>query len=196
MKRKHKDTAPLVPETAAQDPETAQSYAEQQDEILDTWQMAHAKELRSILLGDLVRFEDGTYGAGSAMWRTRFGFGDGALETLLFGITERWRLYDTSLRDHRKAVYHVGKLMEKVGKPLVLQTVPGTVAVYMKSVFFRPVILMFEDAPVEKGHRELVLHAYCGQSLFAALSIRRAIARFNAVLPKQIYPKRIENEQK
>ncbi len=161
----------------------------EQERILQTWQKAHVKELRSILLGNIVQYKDDLYVAGSAMWRSRFGFGDGALETLFFGLTERWLPYTTTLRNHTKALYHVTKqIMPKIGMPLLLQTVPGTAAVYMKSPFFRPVILMFEDKEVMEGHKELILHAYCGRSLLSGISIRRAIARFNAELPKQIFP--------
>ena len=193
MKNKYDSDAPLgadVPEQISEtEEEQEKAYEQEQDALLRTWQKAHVRELRSILLGNLVQYEDGVYGAGNLM--SRFGLGDGAPETLMFGITERWMPYGTTLRNHTKAVAHVGKLMQKIGKPLVLQTIPDTAAVYVKSIFFRPVILMFEDKEVAEGQKELILHGYCGRSLLSGLSIRRAVNRLNVLLPKQIYPRQM-----
>ncbi len=190
MGNKRKGGAPQEPRMSEPMPGTAQeqeeAYEQEQDALLRTWQRAHVRELRSILLGNLVQYEDGVFGAGNVI--SRFGLGDGASQTLLFGITERCLPYGTTLRDHSKAVRHVGKLMQEIGMPLVLETVPDTAAVYIKSIFFRPVILMLEDKAVAEGKKELILHAYCGRSLLAGASIRRAVSRLDARLPKQIYP--------
>ena len=178
-----------------EDTEPAEQEEQQEQdpaELLKAWQKEHRTEIKYILLGNLTQLEDGKYAVSGKSWITRVGLADGAQEALIFGITERWVPYETKYRNHTQAVYQAGKVMSRIGKPLVIQTVPEGAAVYVKGLIFRPVVLLFEDRSISEDERQLVLHAYCGRSLLAGWAIRRAINRFNRELPRQLFPKGAE----
>ncbi len=163
---------------------------------LKAWQKEHRAEIKYILLGNLTQLENGKYTVSGSSWFTPLGAANGAQEMLLFGITERWVPYETTFRNHTKAVFQAEAAMKRIGVPLVMKTVPEGAAVFIKGLIFPPVVLLFEDRSISEKKRQLVLHAYCGRSLFAGWTIRRAMKRFNRELPRQVFPEGAAPEPK
>ena len=150
-------------------------------------QKERRKEIKHILLGNFVVFEDGSYGAGNGAWVTPFGFGDGAQGTILLGVGEKQIRYGSSLRNSTKVMYQVLNHMKKIARRLILVTAPEAAACYVRSLIFRPVVLLFEEANDGENQMEFVLHAYCSRSIFSFLAVRQAVKRFERGLPKQIF---------
>lgn len=173
-------------ETIAESPEELEN---QQISLEKAWQKEHKKEIKRILLGNLIPYEDGTYGAGNGILLTSNGVADGAQAAMLWGITEQCFLYDVPPENHIKAVYHVSKIMKKLGKPLTIRTIPDSSACYVRNLPLEPVVLLFEDREMPDGQKLLILHAYCGRGLFSWLAIKRAVKVFEEKLPKHIFTK-------
>ena len=171
------------------DPESSQSETDSETEAADAETPAglqkkeRKKEIRNILLGNFVVYEDGSYGAGSHSFVTPFGFGDGAQETIFFGISQRQFRYETTFRNRTKALYQVLKSMRDVGRRLILQTAPEAAVCYIKSYIFRPVVLAFE---AEEDQKQFRLTAYCSRSLFSFLSVIHAVHKLDKKLPEGI----------
>lgn len=178
-----------IPEEA---PEEEQEEEEPREEELIKQLLAERKkEIRNILLGNFVIYADGSYGAGNSAWVTPFGFGDGAQEAIFFGISHRKYHYTSTFRNEIKTLYQVEKSMQDVGRRLNLLTAPEADTCYVKSVFFRPVVLSFEKDKDEKdkdenGKPQFILHAYTSRSLTSFLAVKRAVSRFEKALPKQV----------
>lgn len=142
----------------------------------------HRHEIKKLLMGNLARREDGKCELRNELWVTPWGVGDGALETLLFGVSRRKYKFETSLRNHTQALYQSEKAMHDIGSVLYMHSAPELNACYIRSIGFRPVILAFDE---EDG--ELVLRAYSGRAPLTFLSIMHAVSRFEKALPSQIY---------
>ena len=128
----------------------------------------------------------GKFSAGSARLVTPFGVGDGARETIMFGVKEKKYLYTTALKNNRQAIFQASKAMSDIGRALILETAPDAAVCYVKSYVFRPVVLIFEEREDDKGDLRLVLSAYCGRSPIAIIPIARAVSRFNKQLTDDI----------
>lgn len=147
---------------------------------------ARRDEVKRILLGNLVPNDDGVFTAGSGFWVTPFGVGDGAHETIAYGVKETCVLYRTTLKNNKQAIYKASNAMADIGRRVRLDTAPNAAVCYIKSYIFRPVVLVFEEGENLEGETRLVLHAYTGRSLFAFVSVSRAVKLFDAALPDEI----------
>ncbi len=144
------------------------------------------REIRNILLGNMVVLSDGRITAGSGCWITRNGFGDGAFSTIVFGVKEKKYYYSTGLKNATQAVYRATEAMSNIGRELYLDCAPKSRVCYVKSILFKPVVLVFENVKNADGSDKLELRTYCGRSPFAFFSVMRAVARFNKALPDEI----------
>ena len=144
------------------------------------------KDIKSILMGNLVKTENGRYTAGQSRFITPYGIADNAQLVLFFGVTERRYFYKTSLRNNTQALFQAEKAMSKIGRLVELESAPDSAVCYLKSIIFRPVVLVFEECREKDDTKQLCLRAFCGRSLFAFLPLMRAAARVEKVMPKQI----------
>ncbi|MBR5165878.1 MAG: hypothetical protein IKW87_10050 [Ruminococcus sp.] len=144
----------------------------------------HRHEIKKLLMGNLMRREDGKAELRNELWVTPWGVGDGAVETLIFGVSQRRYVFDTSLRNKTQAVYQSEKTMRDIGNVLYMHSAPELRACYVRRFGFRPVILAFD---IEED--ELVLRAYSGRAPLTFLSIMHAVSLFEKALPSQIYRK-------
>ena len=60
------------------EPESDEDAEPDEETLRKLQKKERRKEIRHILLGNFVVFEDGSYGAGNGAWVTPFGFSDGA----------------------------------------------------------------------------------------------------------------------
>lgn len=141
-------------------------------------------EIKKLLMGNLKRRDDGKSELRNELWVTPWGVGDGALETLVFGVSKRKYRFGTSLRNKTQAVFQSEKAMRDIGNVLYMHSAPELKACYIRRVGFRPVILTFavED-------EELILRAYSGRAPLTFISIMHAVSMFEKALPSQIYRK-------
>ena len=171
------------------------SGEEQNEETLTEEQLrelfleARTREIREVLLGNLVQGEDLRLSVREDRFVTPWGIEDGATETLLFGIMCRTYYYETTLKNNAQALFRVGKAMQDVGRGLNLVTAPNMAACMVKSLLFRPVVLVFEEMEDEDGKPALMLHAYCSRTLTSLIPIARAVSRLEKYLPEQVYRK-------
>lgn len=145
-------------------------------------------EIRNVLLGNFSIDEQGRLCSGSGGWVTPFGFGDGAQQTIAFGVKHKTFLYRTKYKNNQQAVFNASKAMADIGRQLYLETAPDAAVCYVKSMFFRPVVLIFEERKLDDGSTRLELSAHCGRSPIAIIPVLRAVARFNKALPEEIVP--------
>ncbi len=146
---------------------------------------ARKNEVKHILLGNFTLSSGGALSAGSGRWITPFGVGDGAGNTIVYGMTEKTFYYKTSLKNNQQAVYRVTKAMADIGRRLSLETAPDAAVCYIKSLVFRPVVLIFEEYGND-DNGGLKLSAYCSRSPLSFAAIFRALSRFESVLPEEI----------
>ena len=142
------------------------------------------RELKHILLGSYRTLDDGRLISGGEALMPRQGFADGAVSILLFGITDKRYKYLSDKNNPAQAKYAALKAMKNIGREIVLSYAPDAKACYVKGIFFRSVILVFDEAD---GSRHLELHAYCGRSLMTFFSVRRAVSKFDRQLPDNVH---------
>ena len=162
-------------------------------------------EVRKILLNNLVLRDDKRLAAGGNARVTLWGAGEGTAETVLMGVTHKAYPFETTYSNNRQAVHQVSEAMKDIGRGLYLETAADAAACLVKNFFFRPVVLIFEEAREEEASGEtgsakkaeagLVLNAYCGRALNARLSIRHALSALEKALPKQVKRIRPEKEE-
>ncbi|GEM_PF-5051378 len=145
-----------------------------------------SKEIRHILIGSYFTLEDGRMASGGGKWMSPLGVGDGASSALLFGIKMKRYHYGTRMKSNKQALFAVKKAMKNIGRELALDTAPNTSSCYVRSLLFRPVVLVFEEISLSDGTAHLELQAYCGRSIFSFFSIRRAVSRLDKELPENI----------
>lgn len=158
-----------------------------EEQLRELFLEARTREIREVLLGNLVQGEDKRLAVREELFSTPWGIEDGAAETLLFGIMCRTFHYETTLRNHAQAIFRVGKAMQDIGRGLDLITAPDMAACMVKSLLFRPVVLVFEEMNSEEGKPELLLHAYCGRAVTSPITITRAVSRFEKSLPPEVF---------
>ena len=141
------------------------------------------KEIKRILLGSMTRTQEGHFLSGNGAMTMPYGFRDGSLSVLLFGIKDKSYRYETTFRNTTQALYQTKKAMQDIGHIIELEAAPDSAVCLVSSFVLRPVVLLFEECSVNK---ELVLHVYCGRSMLSFIAVRRALSRFEKALPKQI----------
>lgn len=145
------------------------------------------RELKHILLGSYRTLEDGRMVSGGEALIPRQGFMDGAVSILLLGITDKRYKYLSDKNNPTQAKYAALNAMKNIGRELVLSYAPDAKACYVRGIFFRSVILVFDEEPEADGSRQLELHAYCGRSLMTFFSVRRAVSKFDRQLPDNVH---------
>ncbi len=144
------------------------------------------REIKHILVGSYFTLDDGRMASGGGKWISPLGVGDGAGPAILRGVKDKRYRYSTRLKNNKQALYNVSKAMKNIGRELALECAPDAKACYIKSVMFRPVVLLFEEIKEEDGSAHLELHAYCARSLFSFFSVSRAVSRLDKQLPDTI----------
>ena len=144
---------------------------------------AKLREVKKLLLGKMIRGENGNMTAADGTASMPFGFREGAMRVMILGISHRVYPMETTFRNNTQAIYNTVKSMQNIGRIVDMETAPGAAVCYVSSPVFRPVVLILEEAGEEK---QLVLRAMCGRSPLAFLAARRAVSRLEKVLPKQV----------
>ena len=157
-----------------------------EEELEELEQKLFKKEIRQVLLGNFVVYEDGSYGAGNGSWVSAFGFNDGALRTIYYGISRKQYPYTSVVKNNTKILFDVLRAMKKIGRRLIFVTESEYPACYIKSYIFRPVVLLFVPVSNDKHNTRFMLRAYCSRGLLSFLSIRRAVSRFDKEIPSQL----------
>lgn len=127
------------------------------------------KEIRSILLGKLVRTEDRVWTVAPEGTRIPFqGMSDGSGDVRLFGITCRQRSYRAE--ENLDELFSAARdSLEEIGKPLRLKSAPRAAACLYRSLLTAPVLLVLEE-----GKKTLTLSAYTGRAIMAGFSCSTA----------------------
>ena len=144
------------------------------------------KEIRHILMGSYFTLQDGRLASGGGKWISPLGVGDVAGSALLLGIKDKRYRYNSRLKASKQTFFAVTKAMSNIGRALSLDCAPDAAACYIKGGVFRPAVLVFEEVALEDNSKYLELNAYCGRSVFAFLSLRRAVSKFDKELPDTI----------
>ncbi len=144
------------------------------------------RELKHILLGSYFTLEDGRMASGGGKWMSPLGLGEGAGSTIFLGVKAKRYRYNTRLKSNRQALFAVSKAMSNIGRAIALDCAPDALACYVKSLVYRPVILVFEEVTLEDNSTYLELNAYSGRSPLAFISIRRTVSKFDKELPDTI----------
>ncbi|WP_028505332.1 hypothetical protein [Ruminococcus sp. FC2018] len=144
------------------------------------------REIKHILVGSYFTLDDGRMASGGGKWVSPLGVGDGAGSALLLGIKDKSFRYSTRLKNSTQVLHGVSKAMKDIGRELSLDCAADARACYIKSVVFRPVVLLFEEVIEQDRSSHFELHAYCGRSPLSFLSIRRAVSRLDKQLPDTI----------
>ena len=154
------------------------------------------QEIKSVLLGNVMLTEDGRY---MSMTDEDFvmpvGIHDGAGAVLFLGLGRMVRLIDTK-RGEEETLEAAFMAMRNIGRGLILQGQPDTVACYLKYIFGRPSVLTFEYVDGQP-----ILTAWTGRGLTGWLSNYRSIRAFKKQLPEDITistekPKKPEKPEK
>ena len=76
--------------------------------------------------------------------------------------------------------------MGDIGRGLVLETIPDSAVCYVKSVVFRPVVLVFEEKDDLGDSGRFTLSAYSSRSPIAFVALFRAVSKLDKALPEEI----------
>ena len=140
------------------------------------------KEIRDVLLGKTMILEDGRLSSlGPEDFIMARGIGDGAGAVRFFGVGNRSRLLESELTK-KKIMKRVQKCMGEIGRGLVLQEQPETLACFFRFILTKPAVLTFrfvEEKPV--------VTAWAARGLTGWISTLRALAIFRKQLPDTIW---------
>ena len=141
------------------------------------------REIREILLGRTELEDDGMLSAVPAGQVHLFqGVSDGAWGVRIFGVTSRTLPLKTGLsREDAPAV--VRKIMQDLGRGLLLRETPEAVACLIRYVLTKPAVLVFRYTDAGP-----VVSACAVRGFMGAISRRRALAAFARHLPEEIKP--------
>lgn len=142
-------------------------------------------ELKRLVMSDLRQNADGSLSSGRGLILTPYGFGDGAMNVMIFGIKDRKFRYRSTLKNQTQNYYQISKAMQKTGHIVSMDTAPDAAVCYVRHIVLRPVVLFYENDS-ETDINNVVIHAYCGRLPLAFLAVRQAVKRFEKELPKQI----------
>ena len=141
------------------------------------------KEIRDILLGRIVRLEDGLWAAAPAGTQVPFyGARDGAVDVRLFGVTYRSDCCQTEGMEPSIAFAAAETALNSMGRPMRLRSMPERKACLYAPYWIAPVLLTIE----QDGNR-LWLTAYTGKSmLIGRFRCRIALWILERRLPEDI----------
>ncbi|SDB50708.1 hypothetical protein SAMN02910298_02579 [Pseudobutyrivibrio sp. YE44] len=139
-------------------------------------------EIKKVLLNNLVLTDDKRLAVGPDFRITLWGVGDGAGATMVLGVKKKAYLMESEYTSNTQTIYKATEAMKDIGRLLKLEEAPDSASALVRHVFFRPVVLVLEEVPVneeeiEASHNELVLSAYCGRAPLAGLSIKHALSK-------------------
>ena len=139
------------------------------------------KEIRSILLGRTKLTDDGKIAMRvPGEFALSYGVADGASAIRFLGVARRSAAYTT--KSSKKNVMKAATVaMSNIGRGVVLNEQPDTVACLIRYVLTKPVLLSFrfvDEIPV--------LTVWSARTVTGLLSLRRAIRAFEKELPKNI----------
>lgn len=138
------------------------------------------QEIRRVLMGRTMPTEDGRLIAmEKGQGRIPIGISDGAGAACFLGICKKARRLKVSCAAP-KARELALKVMQDVGREVVLPEQPQAAACLIRYLLTRPAVLVFayqDDLPV--------LTAWTGRGLTGWISLRRALHAFLKRLPKQ-----------
>ncbi len=144
------------------------------------------RQIKSVLTGNLKRGEDGKLRAGKVHLVTRWGVGDGAKETLLFGLKKKTFRFNTTFNNSKQALYHAERALQDLGLRVYLECEPDAIVCFVKPVVFRPVVLVLkenkDEQDKEKKKGSLILYAFCGRAIMTFFSIKRVVSRFEKLV--------------
>ena len=152
----------------------------------NTEEKARNREIKKILLNNMILTNDGRMAAGPDHRIMLWGTGDGAGETSLLGVSERVFPFSSDFDGKIKTVVRAQKAMRDIGRGLSLATAPDSAACLVRHFFFRPVVLVFDEAKDTDKEGGYELRAYCGRAITTGFSIRHALSVFEKALPRQI----------
>ncbi|MBR1663337.1 MAG: hypothetical protein IJ696_03310 [Ruminococcus sp.] len=154
------------------------------------------KEIKKILLGKLVPTGDGRLTAGGVTWVTPWGFSDGSISVIAFGIGRKRIRYKSVLKNNKQVLFQAGKAVKNIGNSLYIQTSPDAVACYIRGGVFRPTVLLLEEQKnKDKGQNEFVLSVYSGRALFAFLARNRALKSFEKCMEGKLVRKNAPDQE-
>lgn len=141
------------------------------------------KEIRDILLGRIVRLDENLWGAAPAGTRFHFyGVRDGAGDVRLFGVTHRSHCYQTGETEPAIAFAAAETVLNSMGRPMRLASVPDGKACLYAPNWIAPVVLT-----LARDGNGLLLTAYTGRSLLIGqVRCRIALWIFEQRLPAGI----------
>ncbi len=143
-------------------------------------------EIKKVLLNNLVLTDDKKLAVGHDLRITLWGVGDGAGETMMFGVKKKAFQMESDYSNHTQAIYKAAEVMRDLGRMLKLETVPSEACVLIRHFFFRPVVLVLEEEKEEENQEqeskpELVLSAYSGRALLTGFSIKHAVSALEKI---------------
>lgn len=172
----------------ARENEAAQMFSKKELKKLRKRQKKDRKrEIKHILLGSYRATEDGRLISGGESLIPRNGFSEGAASILILGIADKRYQYISDNKNPTQAKSSALKAMKNIGRELVISYAPDAKACYIRGLFFRSVVLVFDEVTDADGTKGLELHAYCGRSLTTFFSIRRAVSKFDKNLPSTVH---------
>ena len=145
------------------------------------------REIREILLGRTELEEDGMLSAvPSGQVHLFQGVSDGAWGVRIFGVAHRKLSLKTDL-SRENATAAVRKIMQDLGRGLLLRETPEAAACLIRYVLTKPAVLVFRNTDTGP-----VVSAWAGRGLMGTISRRRALAAFARHLPEEITPRQQE----
>ncbi len=181
--KKRKNRAP-IPENVSATEKTESSSRDKEERKIVL--KALRKEIKQILLGSYLTLEDGSLVSGGDSYMSPLGVSEGAGSIMFFGISDRSAVYTTSMKNSKQVMFAVFKAMKNIGRAVTLETAPNAVACYIKSLVYRPVVLVFDKAS-EGAEERFELRGYCARSPMSFVAIRHAMGKLAKELPDSIH---------
>ncbi len=143
----------------------------------DELRMMAYKEKKAILRGIFGMDEEGRI-AVTDDYFSHFGFGinDGALRVTILGVSGKKRRY-VKTSDAKKHTKAAKKAMQDMGREVFLFFDPAELVCYVKSLIFRPGLLLFEIIDGIPTAR-----IYTGRGLFSFISRNYYLKRFEKLM--------------
>lgn len=139
------------------------------------------KEIRRILLGQLMRTEDGRLAAAQSGQRMRFqGLVNGWGAVRFLGVTHRERKYQMV---NKVSVKEARNILSRMGQAVELREMPKASACLCRLFMMPPVLVA-----VETDGTQLRVMAFTGRDLLAPSLCRRTLNAFEKGLPETAVP--------
>ncbi len=171
------------PENGAS-PKEEKEYQKLEKKMDSIRRKARRKEVRKVLLGNVILGEDKRLTPTSGINLNWWGTADGSFGARLFGIAEWNRRYKSTKLNEKQVIYRVADAMAEIGRGVDFETVFEGCSCLIKHFFFRPAVIIFEH---DEGD-EYVLSVYCGRDILTISSMIRARKLLEGRLPEGLLP--------